>query len=57
VIGNAVKVMKIATGEEDDDAVAAKPAGRKGGQVYASTLSPERRKEIATLAAKSRWKA
>lgn len=30
--------------------------GRKGGKARAASLSPERRKEIARLAASSRWK-
>ena len=62
VIGNAVKVMRIATGEEaeelDDDGkdAAAKELGRKGGKKRAANLSPERRAEIARKAAESRWK-
>lgn len=60
VIGNAVKVMRIATGEEEEDTEAAKEPGRKGGlkggRARAAALSPERRKEIASKAAKSRWK-
>lgn len=60
VIGNAVKIMRIATGEEEEDTETAKESGRKGGlnggRARAATLSPERRKEIATKAAKSRWK-
>lgn len=61
VIGNAVKVMRIATGEEPGDADAPKEPGRKGGlkggPARAAALSPERRKEIAGKAARSRWKA
>jgi hypothetical protein len=62
VIGNAVKVMRIATGEEEetvkDDGKdpAAKVLGAKGGRKRAANLSPERRAEIAKKAAKSRWK-
>ena len=61
LIGNAVKVMRIATGEEaeefDDDGKdpAAKALGAKGGKARAAKLSPERRSEIARKAAKSRW--
>ena len=59
VIGNAVKVMRIATGEEEyeDDGKdpAAKALGAKGGKARAAKLSPERRSEIARKAAKSRW--
>ena len=64
VIGNAVKVMRIATGEEtetlpagDGKDPAAKALGKKGGAARAKNLTPERRKEIAMRAAKSRWKA
>lgn len=61
VIGNAVKVMRIATGEEveelDDDSkdAAAKELGAKGGKKRAANLSPERRAEIARKAAEKRW--
>ena len=62
VIGNAVRVMRIATGEEEDTIIddgkdaAAKELGRKGGTKRAANLSPERRAEIAKKAAESRWK-
>lgn len=61
VIGNAVKVMRIATGEEveelpnDGKDAAAKELGAKGGKKRAANLSPERRAEIAKRAAQSRW--
>jgi hypothetical protein len=61
VIGNAVKVMRIATGEEAEDIEEgkeyARKGGLKGGPARAQSLSPERRKEIARKAARSRWKA
>jgi hypothetical protein len=60
VIGNAVKVMRIATGEEtentDEGKEYARKGGRKGGPARAQSLTPERRKEIAQKAARSRWK-
>ena len=62
VIGNAVKVMRIATGEEkeeyEDDGKdpAAKALGAKGGKARAAKLSKEKRAEIARTAAKIRWK-
>ncbi|MGD9913860.1 MAG: RNA-binding protein [Rhizobiaceae bacterium] len=62
VIGNAVKIMRIATGEEADDAAddgknaAAKELGAKGGKKRAENMTPERRAEIARKAAESRWK-
>lgn len=61
VIGNAVKVMRIATGEEADDVQddgkdpAAKALGAKGGRKRAANMSPERRAEIARKAAAKRW--
>lgn len=60
VIGNAIKIARIATGEEEDDREPIKSAaaelGSKGGQARAATLSSERRREIARDAAKTRWK-
>lgn len=61
VIGNAVKVAKIATGEiednqdEDGKSNAAKELGQKGGNARAKKLSSEQRSEIAKKAAKQRW--
>jgi len=59
VIGNAVNVMRIATGEETEEFDSAKSAaaelGSRGGKVRAASLSPQRRKEIAKAAAKKRW--
>lgn len=61
VIANAVKVMKIATGEETEELVsngksdAAMKLGHNGGKARAAGMSPERRKEIAQKAAKARW--
>lgn len=57
VIGNAVKVMRIATGEIEDNAAPehARKGGLKGGAARAKSLSPNRRSEIAKKAAKKRW--
>lgn len=61
VVGNAVKVMHIATGQEEEiiegkkKDPAAQALGSKGGRKRAASLSPERRKEIARKAAKKRW--
>lgn len=61
VIGNAVKVMRIATGEEADTPIddgkdkAAQALGRKGGAARAKAMTPERRAEIAKKAAAKRW--
>lgn len=61
VIGNAVKVMRILTGEEPDgrqDAPPPSPAaqlGKLGGAARARNLTPEQRKEIARKGAAKRW--
>ena len=63
VIGNAVHVMKIATGEvetaltEDGKSKAAVELGRKGGAARAKSLSARRRREIAKRAADARWRS
>ena len=63
VIGNAVRVMQVATGEaeeeynEDGKDKAAVALGKKGGKARASKLSPERRAEIAREAARKRWQS
>ena len=63
VIGNAVTVMKIATGEieesgqtDDGKSKAAVELGRKGGLARAAALSKSKRKKIAIHAAQARWK-
>lgn len=58
VIGNAVKVMRIATGEEEEELPKSDriSAGRRGGPARAKSLSPEQRSEIARAAAQARWK-
>jgi hypothetical protein len=67
VIGTAVKVMRIATGEEPEDYgaepesegkdPAAVALGRKGGKARAAALGKRRRQQIAKDAAKKRWKS
>jgi hypothetical protein len=66
VIGNAVRVMQIATGQVPEEAPrpedegkdpAAVALGRKGGQARANSLTKKRRGEIARKAAAKRWKA
>jgi hypothetical protein len=61
VIGNAVKVMRIATGEELEDLGdaaknKAQALGSAGGKKRAKRLSPEQRVDIARTAALARWK-
>jgi len=58
VIGNAVKVMRIATGEDEDvlPLKSASKGGKKGGKARAKSLTPQQRSEIARAAASARWK-
>ena len=62
VIGTAIKVAKIATGEiedvqpDDGKNKAAQELGRLGGKARAKKLSRGRRSEIAKKAAAARWK-
>ena len=57
-IGAAVKVARIATGEEKEEkkvSSAAAEMGRRGGKARAQNLSAERRSEIARKAAAARY--
>ena len=62
VIGNAICVARIATGEEAEDFPAdgkdsaAQSLGQRGGNARAKALSAKRRKEIAKTAAAKRWR-
>jgi hypothetical protein len=65
VIGNAVHVMRIATGQITDDvpspedegkSVAAVELGRLGGRARAKKMSKKQRTAAARKAAKARWK-
>jgi hypothetical protein len=61
VIGAAVKVMKIATGEEEEtpravETEANRRGGLKGGKARAKALTAKQRAEIARIAAEARWK-
>ena len=62
VIGNAVHVMRIATGDIEDTVTTPDPAkeymrqgGLKGGKARAAKLSATRRTAIAKRAARARW--
>lgn len=62
VISRAVRVMRIATGEETEDAPVddgkdkgAQAMGRKGGNARAASTTAEQRAAIASKAAKARW--
>lgn len=60
-VGLAVLIGRIATGEveevtpDDGKDKAAQAMGRKGGAARASSMTPERRVEIAKSAAAKRW--
>jgi len=63
VVSNAVKVMRIATGEEEEEFdgadgkdPAAQAMGRKGGKARAEKLTSEQRSTIASKAAQKRWR-
>ncbi len=64
VIGTAIQIAKIATGEiaedlgetDDGKSKAAVELGRKGGAARAANLSARKRSEIARKAARKRWK-
>lgn len=59
VIGAAIKVAKIATGEIEENLADgkeyARKGGLKGGKARAAKLSPEERRRIARKAAQKRW--
>lgn len=61
VVSNAVHVMRVLTGEAEDEAPddgkdkAAQAMGKKGGAARAASMTPERRAEIARKAAEKRW--
>lgn len=61
-IARAVKVMRIATGEEEDAVEddgkdkAAQSLGRRGGKARAEKMTAKRRADIAKKAASARWK-
>ncbi|MBL8550032.1 MAG: hypothetical protein JNJ73_08590 [Hyphomonadaceae bacterium] len=63
MIGNAIKVARLAVGDETEELGPddgkdpnAKALGAKGGAARAKSLTEARRKEIAKKAATKRWK-
>ena len=62
VIGNAIMVARIATGEVAENSperrgkAHTRKGGLKGGKARADTLTDEQRSEIARTAAQARWK-
>ncbi len=56
VIGNAVHVMRIATGEIEESTPSGRiRSGRAGAKARTKALSPEKRSAIAKKAAAKRW--
>lgn len=58
VIGNAVRVARIATGEEEettDKSERHAKAGKAGGNARAKSLSTKEREDIAKKGAAARW--
>jgi hypothetical protein len=61
-VANAIRVAKILTGEIEEDMgnsgkdPAARALGKKGGAARRDKLTPERRRQIAEKAARTRWK-
>jgi len=59
VIGIAVRVMRIATGEEEEnlgEMPSRAKGGRRGAMARGKSLTPQQRSEIARAAASARWK-
>ena len=55
VVGCAVTVMKIATGEIEEEVPANRDIKAKGGKTRANSMTPEERSELAKQAAQARW--
>lgn len=59
--GKGLMIGKIATGEiedtREDASSAAAQLGRLGGKKRAENMTPERRAEIARVAAQKRWQS
>ena len=58
MIGNAVKIARLATGEETEDLPPVSPGaalGKLGGEARARNMTPEQRAEQAKKAARTRW--
>lgn len=60
-IGNAIKVARIAVGDESEDLkpetkdASAQSLGKRGGDARAKSLTAKKRSEIAKKAAAKRW--
>ena len=56
VVGCAVAVAKIATGEIEEDLEAKQPGKVNGGKARANSMTGEERSELARVAARARWR-
>ena len=56
VVGCAVTVAKIATGEIEEDLPAHRDIKVNGGKARANGMTPEERSELARTAAEARWR-
>ncbi len=54
-VSRAVMVMKIATGEIEEDIPKHRNGKVNGGKARADSMTPEERSELARTAAKARW--
>ena len=54
-VGCAVQVMKIATGELEEDLPVNRNGKVNGGKARTSSMTPEERSELAKTAARARW--
>ena len=57
VVGCAVTVMKIATGELEEELPENREDKVNGGKARANSMTPEERSELARTAARARWGA
>ena len=55
VVGCAVKVMKIATSEIEEELPSNRDTKVKGGKARANGMTQEERSELAKAAARARW--
>ena len=55
VVGCAVKVMKIATGEIEEGLPKGRDNKVKAGRVRMDSITEEERSELARMAARTRW--
>ena len=56
-VGCAVHVMKIATGEIEEDLPKNREGKVNGGKARVESMTPEERKTLAEKAAAARWRA